>query len=218
MGCIARLGCLVVIAIVAIGGWFTRDQWMPERFRPYVTRATTTTTAGWAPLSEGGAERTRAALAKLEQPTGPAFQTLAASDVASYAFGSVSKHLSAAVDSVTTRASGDVVSMRARVRTSELGGSSALGPLASMLGEYEWVQLSGTFHVIQPELAEFDVRDVKVHDLPLPSGMIPQLVKRLSRGPRPPGMSPSGLPLPIPRSVGDIRVAGGKVTLYKSGQ
>ncbi|HTE45658.1 MAG TPA: hypothetical protein VK636_10475 [Gemmatimonadaceae bacterium] len=217
MGCIARLGCLVVLAIVAVCGWFTRDRWLPERFRPYVTRSAPAT-VGWEPLTERGSERTRAALAKLEQRTGPAFQTLTSSDVASYAFGSVSKSLSSAVDSVSTHGSGDVISMRARVRTSELGGASSLGPLASMLGEYEWVQLSGTFHVIQPGLAEFDVRDVKVHDLPLPSGMIPQLVKRLGRGQRPPGMSPSGLPLPIPRSVGDIRVAGGKVTLYKSGQ
>jgi hypothetical protein len=216
MGCIARLGCLVLLAIVAFCAWLTRDSWLPERYRSHLTRSATAT--GWEPLNDQGADRTRAALAKLQQPSGPAFQTLAASDLASFAFASVSKSLGASVDSVGTRVNGDMVSMRARVRTSDLGGTSSLGPLASMLSEREWIQLSGTFAVLQPGLAEFNVREVKVHDLPLPSGMIPQLLKRIGKGPRVEGLSPNGLPLPIPRSVGDIRVANGKVTLYKSGQ
>lgn len=216
MGCIARLGCLVLLAILGACAWFTRDAWLPERYRTHVTRSATAT--GWEPLNDQGTDRTRAALAKLQQPTGPAFQTLAASDLASYAFAALSKSLGSSVDSVGTRVNGDMVSMRARVRTSDLGGTTSLGPLASMLGEREWVQLTGTFHVIQPGLAEFDVREVKVHEIPLPSGMIPQLLKRIGRGKQVEGLSPNGLPLPIPRSVGDIRVAGGKVTLYKSGQ
>lgn len=216
MGCFARLGCLVVLAILGFCAWLTRDRWLPERFRSPVARSAAAT--AWEPLNDQGAERTRVALAKLDQRSGPAFQTLAAGDLASFAFAEVSKSLGSSVDSVGTRVSGDMVSMRARIRTADLGGASALGPIASMLGEREWVQLTGTFHVIKPGLAEFDVRDVRVHEIPLPSGMIPQLIKRIGRGQRVEGVGPNGLPLPIPRSVGDIRVAGGKVTLYRSGQ
>jgi hypothetical protein len=46
--------------------------------------------------------------------------------------------------------------------------------------------------------------------------MIPQLVSRMTKGERPAGLSADGLPLPIPHYVGDIRVANGKITLYKN--
>ena len=46
--------------------------------------------------------------------------------------------------------------------------------------------------------------------------MIANLIDRFATGPRPAGMEPNALPLPIPRYIGDIRVANGKVTLYKT--
>jgi hypothetical protein len=62
------------------------------------------------------------------------------------------------------------------------------------------------------------VQEVKVGELTMPNGLVPRLLSRLVRGPRPPGLSPNGLPLAIPRYVGDIRVAGGKITLYKTAE
>jgi hypothetical protein len=212
MGCIARLGCLIVLAILAVGGWFTRDQWLPQRFRSHPVVATSTP---WEPLSNVGAARARTALAKLSQPTGPAFQTVSASDLASFAMGELSRQLAGAVDSIETRVSGDTVAMRGVMQTSKLG---ELGALAGILRGRQRVELGGTFGVIQPGLAEFQVREVHIGSVAIPSGMIPEVVKRIRRAPAPPGGSPNGLPVPIPRSVGDIRVARGKVTLYKSGQ
>src|SRR5678816_851916 len=78
MGCIARLGCLFLLAIAAIGGWYTRDLWLPEKYRSH---AAVTANATWQPISQDGADRTRAALDKLSQPRGQVFQTLTASAV-----------------------------------------------------------------------------------------------------------------------------------------
>ena len=72
MGCIARLGCLAVLAIAAVVGWFTRDLWLPERYRSHAAVASNT---AWKPLTNDGAERTRVALDKLSQPRGQVFQT-----------------------------------------------------------------------------------------------------------------------------------------------
>lgn len=212
MGCIARLGCLILLAILAVAGWFTRDLWLPARFRSHPAIVASTP---WEPLSNAGAARTRTALAKLAQPTGPAFQTLSANDVASFAMGELSRQLAGTVDSVETRASGDTVAMRGIMQTSKLG---ELGAIAGILRGRQRVELAGTFRVIEPGVAEFQVREVHIGSVSIPSGMIPEVVKRIRRGPAPPGSSPNGLPVPIPRSVGDIRVARGKVTLYKSGQ
>jgi hypothetical protein len=214
MGCIARLGCLVLLAILAVGAWFTRDRWMPESMRSH----TVSTTKGptWEPLSDAGARRTAAALSKLSQQRGPVFQTLSGADAASYIFRELASRLPQSSDSVQAMVSGDRVAMRANVKLSELGGAGALGPLGSMLADREPVQFTGTFRVLKPGLAEFQIQEIKIGAVNLPRAMIPSLIARFDRGQRAAGLDRDALPLPIPRYVGDIRVANGKITLYKT--
>jgi hypothetical protein len=69
---------------------------------------------------------------------------------------------------------------------------------------------------VRPGVGEFDVKEVTLRDFKAPRGMIPRLMTRLTRGQRPEGVSPSALPLTIPRQVGDVRVANGRITLYKA--
>jgi hypothetical protein len=216
MGCIARLGCLFVLACAAVVGWFTRDRWLPERYRPHA--AATTNTPTWERLSDAGSERTRVALDKLSQPRGPVFQTLSGADVASYVFSALAKKLPASADSVQAMVAGDKISMRAVVDLSDLGGSGALGPLAGMLGNREPVQLTGTLRVVKPGTGEFQVQQAKVGAIAIPRAMISTLVKRFDRGARPTGTDADALPLPLPAYIGDIRVANGKITLYKNVQ
>ncbi|HEY4218493.1 MAG TPA: hypothetical protein VGM67_15230 [Gemmatimonadaceae bacterium] len=213
MGCIARLGCLIVLVVAGAIGWFTRDQWLPARFRPQAAVVAKAPT--WEPLSDSGAARTRSALNKLSQRTGPVFQTVSGADAASYVFTELAKEMPPSTDSIEAMVNGETVSMRANVRMADVG-SAALGSLASMFGDRERVELSGTFDVMKPGLAEFQIQNIKVGGLTVPHGMIPQLVSHLSKGERPAGLSADGLPLPIPHYVGDIRVANGKITLYKN--
>jgi len=215
MGCIARLGCLVVLLITGIVGWFTRDMWMPTRLRGTPPVAAVST--NWQPLDRSGAARTSAALAKLNQPSGPAFQTVAVNDLAAFAVGEISRQLPSSVDSLATRTSGDTVFMRANVRIADLGGGSALGALGGMLHDRETVQVAGTMHVVEPGVSELQVQSVKIRNLPIPRGMIPDLIRHISGGRRA-GSSPSSITVPTPKSLGDIRVSRGKATLYKSGQ
>jgi hypothetical protein len=213
MGCIARLGCLAVLVIAAVAGWFTRDLWLPERYRSHAAVASN---AAWKPLTSDGAQRTQAALDKLSQPRGQVFQTVSASDLASYVFAELSKRFPGSADSVETMVSGDAVSVRANVKLADLGGASAIGALGGVLAEREKVQLTGTFRVVKPGLAEFLVKDVRLRNFAVPHGMIPTLVRRLDRGSRVAGVSDGAFAVPIPQYVGDIRVANGKVTLYKT--
>jgi hypothetical protein len=215
MGCIARLGCLIVIVVACIAGWYTRNLWLPERYR---THAVAVSSASWQPITSDGADRTRAALDKLSQPSGQVFQTLTASDLASYAFAQLSRRYPGAAQNIETSVSGETVAVRADVRLADLGGPGALGALGGMLKDREKVQLAGTFQVVRPGLAEFVVKDVKVRNLSVPQGMIPSLIRRLDGAARPPGLSEDALAVPIPRYGGDIRVANGKVTLYKTTQ
>ncbi len=214
MGCIARLGCLIVLAVLAAGAWLTRGLWLPERYRSHAI-ASTHAVPTWQPVSSAGADRARIALDKLSQPTGQAFQTISAADLASFAFRSLPPAIAASADSVSTKVSGESVSLRASVRTADLRASGALGSYATLLGDREPLRLTGTFRVVHPGLAEFDVQEATVRDIPIPKSMIPAVIKQVSHG-RPAGLAENGLPLPIPQSIGDIRVANGKVTLYRS--
>ena len=214
MRCLGRLGCLILVAALAFGAWLTRERWVPARLLP---RASISAAApGWEPLTDAGAARTRAALSKLSQPRGQVYQTLTGGDVASFVVDELAKHLPASTDSIQAMVIGDQMSMRATVRPAEFGASSALGPLASMLGDRERIQLAGTFHVLKPGLAEFAIQDVKVGGIGIPRGMIPRLIGQFDKGRRPAGVAGDALPLAIPRYVGDIRVANGKITLYKN--
>ena len=60
------------------------------------------------------------------------------------------------------------------------------------------------------------MQDAKVRGLSIPQGMIRDFVGRWTAAEAPPGVDADALPLPLPPYVGDIRVANGKVTLYKN--
>jgi hypothetical protein len=170
----------------------------------------------WAPLTDAGAARARRQVESLSLPTGPVYANVQSADLASYVFQALRRQLPASADSIEAAVIGDRLAMRATVKLSDLGGSGALGPLAGMLGDRERMLLSGTIRIVRPGLGEFDVKELKVRDFSVPRGMLPRLVGRLRRGETADSLSPTGLALKIPPSIGDVRVANGRVTLYRS--
>lgn len=215
MGCIARLGCLVLLALLAAIGWLTRDRWM-SRFNR--SAADTTYAERFEPVTASGATSARRAVESLGKPSGPVFVNMSGAELAALAVEQVIAQLPGKADSVEAGVFGDQLTMRAVVPLSAIGGAAQLGPLAAMLGDRERLQLSGGLRVVRPGLGEYQVRELKLGSLSVPQGMIPKLVPRLTRGARPDGLAPTGIPLTIPRSIGDVRLSRGHVTLYKTAQ
>lgn len=213
MGCIARLGCLVVLALAAIGGWLTRDRWMHK-----VTGNTpvAATTPLWQPLTPQAADRGKRAIEGMQSKGGPVFANLQAGEVASYVFQTVGKTIPASADSAEAAVIGDALHVRAIVPMKDIAGSGLLGPLAGLLNDRERLSFAGSFRVVRPGLSEFQIREIKVRDFAVPSGAIPRLLQSLSRGNRPEGLSPNALPVPTPRGLGDVRIANRQVTLYRT--
>jgi hypothetical protein len=213
-----RLGCLVVLLIAGVAAWLTRDRWMDKLpWRTSHVEATSTTSDGWTPLTQAGANRTRDALQKLSAPRGPVFLTLEGSDVVSYIFLQIVKQMPASTDSFAARVDDDHVRLRARMRTADLGGA-VTGVLGKLLGDRERVEMGGTLRVIGKGRAEFRVDDVKIRGVGLPEALISRLVRSVTSGPRAEGLSDTGLPIAIPSYIGDVRVSNGKITLYKNVQ
>ena len=214
MGCIARLGCLLLLVILGVVAWLNRDRWL---HRAPAAVPTVSATSDWSPLTDAGAQRTRDALTKLSSPRGPVFVTLGGADVASYIASQIARQMPASSDSFAARVKDDQISVRATMKISELG-KSALGVLGSLFGDRERVEMGGTLRVIGKGVAEFLITEVRVHDVALPSAVISRLVSPLVKGARPKGLDDNALPVAIPSYIGDVRVAKGKITLYKNVQ
>jgi hypothetical protein len=110
----------------------------------------------------------------------------------------------------------DHVLLRATVQIDQLKGLGDLGPLSAMLKREEPFEASGTLDMVHPGLAEYRVESAKIGDLPIPRPMIPKLVARMSRAERYPDAASNAIPFEVPPYIGDVRVARGRVTLYKS--
>ena len=227
-GCFRRLISLIVLAVLAVGAYLTRDQWLP-RARAAIGAAAKAQSAapdsgaaavpevGWAPLSFNSAEQGRLALTKLKARKGPAFVTVSASEFAGAFLDSLTAQLPPSAESLQVRAEGNEFQVRASVKLGDVGGRAVLGPLASMVGDRERLTLGGTLEPTSiAGVAQFKLTRVKVGDFAVPGPVVPRLVKAIKRGPGAVGVESGALPLRLPAGVGDIRVAQGKVTLYRA--
>lgn len=216
MGCLKRIGCLVVLVLVGAVAFLTRSMWMPQD--PARDPSAGAGASTWQPLSPAGAERAKTALERLRSPRGPAVVNVGPGDLAAYIFQELSRTLPNSADSIEAGAFGDRLCVRAIVRTSDLGDKRSLGPLSMLLGDRERVQMCGLLRIIRPGQAELQVKEFKIREFNIPQGLIPRLVREMSRGARPAELSPDGLPLRTPEYIGDVRVQNGQITLYKTAQ
>jgi hypothetical protein len=220
-GCFRRAGCLVlIIALVALWYWYARvEQPAPSTTPAVGTAATTGTSAantGWQPLTTVDAERGRVAVEALARRSGPVFANLTPGEAASYIFLVVAKQLPPSARNAEAAIMGDRLYVRSEVDLKDFGGASQLGPLGMLLGSRDSVLLGGTILMLKPGLAEFTVQEVKLGRLDVPQRLIPRLITQMKKGKKVEGISPNGLPMVMPSYISDVRIANGKITLYKS--
>ncbi len=214
MGCIARLGCLMVLLVLAVAGWFTRDRWMSKLGG--APPAAVSTAPQWEPLSPAAGERARRAIDGLSARTGPVFANLHAGEVATYVFQTAARTIPASSDSAEAAVDGDALCVRAIVPMKALAGSGALGPLAGLLNDRERLSFCGAFRVLRPGMSEFQIRQITMRDFKIPRGAVPRLLQQIGHGTRPDGVAPDAIPVPTPLTLGDVRIANHRVTLYKT--
>ena len=211
-----RFGCFLLILLLLAGAWF----WYARVEMP--PAATTPTTAApaaklWQPLTTADAERGRKAVQSLGQPSGPVFANLTASEAASYIFLVLAKQLPPSLRKSEAAVIGSRLYVRSEVELKELGGAGALGALATLLGDRDSVTLGGTINMLSPGRGEFLIQEVKIgRSLKLPSALIPRIVTQLKRGRQTEGVSANGLPMVMPAYISDVRIADGRITLYKT--
>lgn len=209
-GCLRQIGCLVVVALLAVAAWFLRDEWWPRVFGERASAV-----VAYEPASPAGAAEAREAIRSLGAPSGPAFVNLTPEQLGAFVVEAAAKALPASLDSVQAAVQGDHIHLRASMQLDEIRGLDVLGPFTDFVGRRERIELAGTLDILQPGLAQYRVDRAQVGDFPIPGPAIPRLLRRLSRDARPAGVADNGIAFPVPREIGDVRVARGRVTLYK---
>jgi hypothetical protein len=222
-GCFRRVGCLVlIIALAGLWYWYARVRPTASSSITTTTSATTgatITNTGWEPLTQADADRGRIAVESLGQRSGPVFANLSPAEAASYIFLVVAKQLPPSARNAQASISGDRLNVRSEVDLKDFGGAGQLGTLGMLLGSRDSVFLGGTIHMLKPGLGEFLVQQAKIGKLDIPQGLIPKLIAQMKKnGKAVEGVAPNGLPMVMPSYISDVRIANGKITLYKSVQ
>lgn len=210
-GCLRSLGCLTLVALLAAGGYVTRDRWLPaiSGTRPAVV-------GDFDKVTDDRRSRATKVVESLGKKSGPVFANLTAAEASSLVLVDARRRLPAFSSDVDAAVSGDRLLLRTTLDPAELRGIDALGPIASLLESRQRVTLAGTLDIAKPGRGLFIVQDVRVNDLAVPTPAIAALIRQLDRRDRPSNEPARAIAFPLPTSVGDVRVGKGRVTLYKT--
>ncbi|HKU60242.1 MAG TPA: hypothetical protein VJQ44_03420 [Gemmatimonadales bacterium] len=210
IGCLTApfraLGCLVVVGGLALG-WLYRDQ---------VVR----TARGWLERSEApavaalpgrpGARALASAKSKVDSLNGWGADSvvLTPSELASLVGDGMDAEVRRQLDSLRVEPLNGELRVRARLRTGRLP-SDVVGPLAIALRESEPIEAIGPLRVLRPSVGEWDVRSIRIRDLPLPADVVHRVVAKVLGNPE-----QESVPIRVPSGVRAIRLTPGTAILY----
>jgi hypothetical protein len=214
--CLGKLGCLVVVLALAALAWLTQDAWLPKLRARLATAPPAVAEAKWEPLTAEGAARGRAAFEKLTEKSGPVYLNVSAGDFASFVLDSVVHGFGKGAAGVEAIVRDDRLYLRAEVNVSDFAGPNALGPLSGVVYGRQELTVRGRFEVLKPGHAQFRVDEISIGELKLPGALIPKLIARIAMNERGGTIAADALPVRVPRTLGDVRVGKGHVTLYKN--
>jgi hypothetical protein len=205
-GCLRKVGCLIILAAIVAGGYY----WWAVK-----SPGAAPVAGEWHSVTPTDATTGEAAVRGLQDSKTSGGTRLTPAQAVAYLILETAKQLPPSSTDVQAMVSGNQLRVRAVVPLRELGAERALGPLASMIGARDTVELAGTVDVVRPGLAQMHVVKAQIHDFTLPKSVLPKLVQQI-RHDAPDGIAPDAFPIPLPSYIGDIRIADGKVTLYKN--
>lgn len=210
-GCLRRIGCLVILLLLIGGAYY----WWTMRVSPSSPPASAS--GIWHPVTGSDAAAGARSVESLRATQGKVFANLTAAQAVAYLIQQSAKQLPPSATDVQAMITGDELHVRAVLPLRDLGGTQVLGPLAAMLGSRDTVQLAGRVDLVRPGLAQMHVTSVRIQTLNVPAAMIPKIVQQI-RHESPAGLASDAIAIPLPPYIGDVRIADGKVTLYKNVQ
>lgn len=209
LGCLTLpfrlLGCLGLVVLLALG-WLYRDRIATE-LRRLVGDAPPAVAADAGrpnPAALASAERKVASMRR----AGADSVTLSADEMASLMADGLDPDVRRQLDSLAVRLGDGAVVVRARLYTGRLP-TELVGPLSVALRDWETVEAGGPVTVTAPGRAEWEIRQFRLRDFPLPKDLVPRMMARALGD-----SAQRALPVRLPRGVRDLRITPTGVTLY----
>ena len=224
MSCLSKVGCLTVVVIAGAGAWWMYGGTVPsflERATRTVSRSTATGNGNakpvvWTTLKDARVPSADA-IASLQSQSGPAYITLGAGDLAGFLAEGLGRVLPQSAGGVQVAIVDDVLHVRSEIPLRELGGKALPEFVSDLLSARDTVEMAGVLEMVRPGLAQFRVREVIVRGIALPPRVVPPLLSALRKSaPQRDSIAADAVALTLPKSVADVRVSRGRVTLYKS--
>ena len=214
-GCIGRVGCVVMLAVIAAAGWYTKPYWYP-RVHAMVVATPPAKNITWKPIGPEAATRGSQAAARLNDASGPVYADLTPAEFAAWLLEPAMKILGTSGANPEASVHGDTLFVRGNVAVSELGDPKALGPLASMMRGRQPVLIGGRLEMLKPGALGLHVTQMSVNDLRLPSALIAKIMARVAVRERADVVAPGVVSIAVPKSIVDARISNGKIVLYKA--
>jgi hypothetical protein len=224
MSCLSRIGCLTVLVVGGAGAWWLYGGSMPASLGKIVSAPNTPTAVAppskraiaWASLRDEVGS-TSDVLGKLSQKSGPAYVTLTAPEVAAVLSNSLGGILPSAISTAQVAIDDDVLRVRAPAPRKALGTNIIPGLVGGLLGDRDTVEVGGSLEVVRPGVGQFRVREMRVRSIQIPPRLIPPLMRSLrSKTMDSDSLADDAVGVPLPKSIADVRVSRGRLTLYKS--
>jgi hypothetical protein len=207
----AGVGCVTLLVFVALLGWHYRAQ-VGGAYHSLVDRPPA---AAVQDSGDATGHPSAAALASAHKkqgaigtPGGPAYVTLDPNEMASLIAEGLGPAGAAALDSVSVILGEGRFAFHASLKMDVLG-PRVLGPFAAMFGDREPVAVSGPARVAAVGAVAWQPDSVVIRAFPFPHAMVPIVINRLTG--RPDGI----VPIPVPATVGDLRIRPSGVTFYR---
>lgn len=211
---LAGIGCLTVMVAGGIAGWHYRAQLgglyrsIVERRSPAAPAPSADPVASTGRPSAQALESARGKRNLMAQPGGSAYVTFTADEMAALIADGLGPAGRAALDSMTVTLRDDRFEFRAVLKTEALRGALP-GPLAGVLSAREPISVSGPARVAAKGAVAWEPDSFAVRSFPFPRSAVPVLVNKLTG--RPDGI----VPIPVPTTVGDLRIRPDGVTVYR---
>jgi hypothetical protein len=231
MGCLTRaVGAAVLLAGAATAAWWwtggavplpeaiaTRLPFEPRGADSLSTApAKALARARWHPIEAADSRRAAARLDELRAPGGPGVVTLEPGDLVAFLVEPFAAQLPASARAAQVAVVDGRIYVKAEVRLEDLGGGPMLGSLVGMLDRRDTVVIGGDFELIEGRRGQFLVQDVVMGEFGVPRPLVPRLVRTIRRGAVPSGVAEHGYPVTLPPSIGDVRIRGDRISVYRA--
>lgn len=252
LGCLSRIGCLVVLAVGGGAAYWLYGDRLPSAVSRAATgaagRVTDAATKAserldsnqgariaaendaarraerakrenaivWARLTPAGSAGSEV-IAGLSRRNGPAYVSLRAPELAGLLAVGMAKVLPLSASRTEVAVVDEQLLLRSVVDLRDVAGTGALRSLLGVALEgRDTLRLAGTLGLVRPGLAEYRVRALRIKGIDVPPRLIASLIDAMRRSVNADSLPADALPIPLPKAVADVRVANGKVTLYKA--